>query len=606
MRRGAGCVRACCAWRQSPVPAGTRATTRRVTPVAQWPAPPNGTAVAAAASRQLPLARAPGHPHSPPPPIAQPALVCRRFPAPDGTVYTAARPPHPLSALTDVSSPGCERGNQCRRWPCCARSSIMWEDIQSAVISFIFLSTVSLSAARPIKHRSNPLGIDWSPAPSPQDGPPLSAGALRDPAYLPAEVVGIVGSYVFVVCVVGTALLLTGRHLRREREQSCQELPVLELIQPRVQNYAGPLSPTGRTNFSYPATEKSSRTPYIFPAPQIHSPQSPGTDPNVDLRVVEADREMLQKDLEDLYAHVMEHEEAKARGVAPPEPLLTQKRGQIPGASPQRPTKKDGRPTLANIGHDESKKQKTSSRTSSIISSLRSPMSRKVKALHISSPMPTPLSSTFPSDYVSDDEPLSPRQPPPLPPVPTDQSSDDISPTRSIAELLGQTNSLQHKSSLSASSSQSDPNPLFSNPVNKSASVSKVSLSGRPQGHLPASPRPDGKSPRLAPLNQSANNSTRTLPFRAYEPASPNSPSTPQTTTKTTVLERAAPMSPGLRTPWTAGSMPYSPYQPFTPLLPVTPTLVTKEHRKMMKKREKRMPVLEMVSNADEMWDTGY
>jgi hypothetical protein len=38
----------------------------------------------------------------------------------------------------------------------------------------------------------------------------------------------------------------------------------------------------------------------------------------------------------------------------------------------------------------------------------------------------------------------------------------------------------------------------------------------------------------------------------------------------------------------------------------VTPTLVTKEHLKMKKKREKRMPVLEMVSSADELWDGGY
>ena len=62
----------------------------------------------------------------------------------------------------------------------------------------------------------------------------------------------------------------------------------------------------------------------------------------------------------------------------------------------------------------------------------------------------------------------------------------------------------------------------------------------------------------------------------------------------------------GLKTPWSAGAVPYSPYQPFTPMMPITPTLVTKEQRKKMKKMEPRTPVLEMVRSEDELWDSGY
>jgi len=76
--------------------------------------------------------------------------------------------------------------------------------------------------------------------------------------------------------------------------------------------------------------------------------------------------------------------------------------------------------------------------------------------------------------------------------------------------------------------------------------------------------------------------------------------------TKTTVLERASPLSPGIKTPWSAGAVPYSPYQPFSPVTPMTPRLVTKEERKRAKKAEGRGPVVEMIKSDAEMWDSGY
>src|SRR4051794_15871516 len=49
---------------------------------------------------------------------------------------------------------------------------------------------------------NTPLNIDWDPAPPPEWGPPLSAGAIRDPAYLPAQIGGIVGSYALSLVLV--------------------------------------------------------------------------------------------------------------------------------------------------------------------------------------------------------------------------------------------------------------------------------------------------------------------------------------------------------------------------------------------------------------------
>ncbi|EAQ85001.1 hypothetical protein CHGG_09015 [Chaetomium globosum CBS 148.51] len=58
------------------------------------------------------------------------------------------------------------------------------------------------------------LVLDYSPAPSPEDGPPASAGALRDPKYLPAQIGGIVGAYAFSLVLVALLLLALSKRRR--------------------------------------------------------------------------------------------------------------------------------------------------------------------------------------------------------------------------------------------------------------------------------------------------------------------------------------------------------------------------------------------------------
>jgi hypothetical protein len=494
--------------------------------------------------------------------------------------------------------------------------SIMRFVIETAITSLLILSTTS---ALTIKLRSNPLGIDYGPAPSPEDGPPLSAGALRDPAYLPAEIGGIVGAYVFVVSVVGIALFTIGRRLRLEAERSKQALSV-EMIQPKpvypVKQYPSPLSPTSGTskqNFSWPSPQNADRNPYVFPS--VNPPQSPRRDPSVDVRVIEADRQNLHKGLEDLYAHVMAHEEAKAASKAasttslpqPPLSPLPMQRQPLPQSSPQRGTKSSEKLRPSAIDTDQSKSQKTQSRTSSLMSSL----SRKkggIRNMQISSPIPTPLSQTFSLGYASDEEPLSPvhYSPPPPPPIPKDQVpythsrnsssvSKDPSPVSPVESIDAQLARPVTQHSYKSSQVSIQPIPPMSNPLQ--ANSAKKGLMINTNTNSPASSQP--------PSN---NGSTRTLPFRAFDPPAGLSSPTFSQTTKTTVLERKAPalLSPGLKTPWTAGAVPYSPYQPQTPLTPYTPTLVTKQERKMRKKLEGRGPALEMIKSDDELWDSGY
>ncbi|KAK4654781.1 hypothetical protein QC762_407370 [Podospora pseudocomata] len=56
--------------------------------------------------------------------------------------------------------------------------------------------------------RRGDLWLDYSsPTPSPEDGPPLSANAVRDPAYLPIHIGAIVGAYGFALVIVAILLL---------------------------------------------------------------------------------------------------------------------------------------------------------------------------------------------------------------------------------------------------------------------------------------------------------------------------------------------------------------------------------------------------------------
>jgi hypothetical protein len=241
-----------------------------------------------------------------------------------------------------------------------------------------------------------------------------------------------------------------------------------------------------------------------------------------------------------------------------------------------------------------------------------SSLSRKkggIRNMQISSPIPTPLSQTFSLGYASDEEPLSPvhYSPPPPPPIPQDQvpythsrnnssiTTKDPSPVSPAESIDAQLARPMTQQSYKSSQVSIQPIPPMSNPLQSNPSKKSLMINTNTNSPAPSQP-------------PSHNGSTRTLPFRAYDPpVGISSPAFSQTT-KTTVLERKPPalLSPGLRTPWTAGAVPYSPYQPQTPLTPYTPTLVTRQERKMRKKLEGRAPVLEMIKSEDEMWDSGY
>ncbi|KAM0331589.1 hypothetical protein ACHAQA_003268 [Verticillium albo-atrum] len=513
--------------------------------------------------------------------------------------------------------------------------------------SLILASTTVLTTASPISPRerrdnNNPLNIEWGPAPAPEDGPPLSAGALRDTKYLPIQIGAIAGAYGVSLVLVAILILILSKkrreHLNAADEEEEEEVPVffenerkplpnLTIVPPPQSPRSIPRSPV--RNFSYPSPDRaeffpSPQTPYITPSPSstLHAP---GVNFAVDQRVVAADRHMAQTQLEDMYKYVMEQEEAKAQGIIlqGPPGVSVHSRSSTSDRSTAPSTVKKERNKPAHLNLTEEKK----SRTSSILSALRSPKKKTgVRGISISSPMMTPKSGTFPRHEAQEMDTIPPRQyaPPPPPPVPTDQVpfglqrgqgqtapiSPDQSPesTQSIDERIGFQLPLSHPKqgghhrNFSAAPTEADPISASSD----HSQTPLVGLPSSPKAHvtrfptLPSSPKPGATFQR--PNAPSAVRTGGSLPLRAYEPAL-SSPSMATHTTKQTTFERMGPLSPsGLRTPATGVAVPYSPYQPFTPCVPMTPSLVSKADRKRMKRLEPKTPTMEMVRDSEDVW----
>jgi hypothetical protein len=281
--------------------------------------------------------------------------------------------------------------------------------------------------------------------------------------------------------------------------------------------------------------------------------------------------------------------------------------------------KERNKPANLNIG--AANEEKTQSRTSSLLSALRSPKKKAPKGVNISSPIMTPQSATFPRQEGQELGGIPPRHyaPPPPPPVPGMSSANtsrhnngapltpDISPQsvqsidERIAVQLDTARAIStHNRNMSQAPTEYDPESATS--MHSSAPLVGLPASPRsPTFHrpsLPSSPKPGASFSRPNP--PSAVRTGGSLPFRAYE-SSLASPSAQ--TTKQTVFERKGPLSPTTgRTPFTASAVPYSPYQPNTPIVPMTPSLVTKEDRKRMKRLVPKTPTLQMVESSEDVW----
>ncbi|KAL9585640.1 MAG: hypothetical protein Q9203_004170 [Teloschistes exilis] len=522
---------------------------------------------------------------------------------------------------------------------------------QPSLLLFLALSHVSFATALPkdIWHVS----IFQGPAPSSEDGPPLSANSIRDPSYLPGQIGGIVAAYLLFVLLVSIGLLLVGRRLRRAAQASPRTL-AMEMLKPVRSDVPkafdpSPISPSPATKNPYgpsPSSTLDMKNNWPSPEKSCHSVRWPsvkghGYQPSIqssivtfDESVIEEDKAKNQSEMERLYAAVLEHEELKSTGSLPPKsPSLPQ---HPPELQQLRTNALSSPPTSPPSQHESSKSPARSLTTSPKKSIRPSPImthshnssrssfgsfnkKRGIRNLAISSPMGSPDLVPDNVNRYSETEPLSPRHYTPGPPPPTPPARD---------AQVQKKHPESHEPSL-RSPFKSSFRETTRTPRTSIATFQPVPESTHEHADLPQSSDPATKTPTLqlpktkravpAPLHlqtQTSSGSTGALPLRSAPlpfrnlNASRANSDRPPSMIKATVLERKVPDKHLLGTPRTGVPMtPYSPYMPFTPLTPMTPSrLVTREERKQKGKEEGRrvMTMEDRVEEEGEIWGDAY
>jgi hypothetical protein len=499
-------------------------------------------------------------------------------------------------------------------------------------LSLLTLSSLVATTAAAPGFWSN---IYDAPTPSPEDGPPGAAHASRDKRLLPYQICGILGGYLGFVLIVLLLLLTVGRRLRRAAEMSPASLE-MELIKSTNRMFVDetPISPASTTRgwfkntFKKPSSVKSGSTPISPVADSFTS---------FDKSVLDNDKEARQREMERLYAAVMEHDARKSQTHTVEEQEDEEEYDEEADQEDQiqpapRDRHADKRPPRLLMKQGDR-------------SNPRSPAS-PVKAIY---PPSSPRSNSSagplsPRQRLAPPGPMSPRNVP-LPMSPGKPSSSLSSP-RSLFSFGSGSKTRKALKNLRISG------PIKDYPGVTDQDEARTPLSGRFYSNLPPPPSPpqnDGRPantpgtagtmdseyayeqldkpqplpmPRRGPLSpgfppeqgldavlaaqsqQSAGSSASSLPLRSYN----TDAAVPPTPTKVTYLDRRKDQL-SLMTPRTGvPSTPYSPYMPFTPLTPVTPHLVTKKELKAKKKIEGRRVQSgdDLVKSSDDLWDSGY
>ncbi|KAH5282695.1 hypothetical protein HBI70_064250 [Parastagonospora nodorum] len=439
---------------------------------------------------------------------------------------------------------------------------------------------VSQAAAFPYDFKDN----YRKQAPAPQDGPPASAQASRDPNRLPYDVAGVVGGYVLTVLIWGVLLLTIGRKMRRKALEPPKALE-LELHNNK------PIRPSIRTApLASPSLSARSATSWLRKFKKSDSAvQSPviGSPTSFDQKVIDDHNQRAQADMERLYAAVMDHDEQKHASTVSVNEMEQRPMEQRPRTMERR------RPSAISTTRSQHNEDD-------------SPIS-PVKAIYPPDYQNGPMTAPMPHDRVRD------QYPPPSP--------------RSI---------VSKRSHLSATNTTSSKNARFnlknlriSGPIQKYPGVDSDDEAHTPlslrfyQPGAPPSPPTQQNSPtspydaaeeldRVQPLPlpaphrgsaRSASSPSSTLPFRSF--AEPLQSPGIQTTVLDRRVDKLSLTTPKTGVPFT----PYSPYMPFTPITPVTPHLVSKRDRKAAAKMEKgRMKALkeDMVQSPKEIFGDAW
>ena len=462
----------------------------------------------------------------------------------------------------------------------------------ASIFVSIFLAAVSLDTAAATPAESIwQIDILNAPAPSPEDGPPLSASASRDKSILPAQIGGIVGSYVVFVAFSLCGLFFVGRRLRRAAQTSNRTLDV-EMVKPTKPaslNTASPVSPLDRW-----ASPTSTVDTKVWPSPvkdkggfmnnmswsnisrgHRSQPSQDGSVGTFDDGVIQSDRKRAQDDMERLYAAVMDHDEKK----------------ETKSSQPKSPM--EGPPELRH---------------------LRSPGVTQQQRQYQQPQSPhSPLSPLHQQQTVSSQEQSSAAMPPSSPRMSTRLSRlSGLSFLSSSSRSSTATSNKPRPHRLSVRNLPISP-PLGSPDIRRAGAYAEDQpLSPRqytpgpppqnPSQRVRQGPAVSTTSPTLFPSRHrgshiTAGSSQSSLPFRtAFSPPQSAPP------TKTTILEREETMhGPRTGIPQT----PYSPYMPFTPITPITPSHFVTRRDRRQREKDNGMRVLhedDLVMSDEDMW----
>lgn len=474
---------------------------------------------------------------------------------------------------------------------------------------FTALFFVNLSYAAPTTESKSiwAVSIFRGPAPPPEEGPPASANALRDPSKLKYEAIGIAGAYLIWLAFTGIALVIVARRLRRRQQESnrLQEMEAIKPTQATLRDLqAGPKSPLSPKSPGKMASIRS----WAKRDKARQSQMSISTvNTRVDERVIENDRARNMDDMAKLYAEVMAHDEQRAHksqsstDSSPVSEDIT----PVTPKSPQCP------PNLAHPAY---------------VPPVSPTYQQRPQQSYLQQQAYSP-SEASPEHYGQEsDDPMPP------PPMPADNDRESLldnqtSPRKgkpsalSIisdkASRLGSSHSSKARPSPITIRGQPISKPLGSADLRQSAfSPSQTSFDSTIYSPGPP-PLTPGRTPApiyeeiemhgrpqltsVASGSEISVNSGKALPFRHfYQESMKSAPAT-----KTTFLDRRA---SAMNAPKTGvPKTPYSPYCPSTPMTPVTPRrLLGKDELKKNKKQYAMKVVKEndIVQSDTDMWGT--
>ncbi|KAG8530963.1 uncharacterized protein KY384_004320 [Bacidia gigantensis] len=425
------------------------------------------------------------------------------------------------------------------------------------------------------------------PAKAPGKGAPIQASALRDKSYLPAQIASIVAAYVFSVVVIGSALLLVGRRLRRAAQTSPTTLS-MEMVKPVKTDVPRVFDPSPASKGASPNSAVDMRNNWPSPIKEFRGSvnwgslkkehkrrpsESQASVVTFDESVIEDDRARNEREMDRLYAAVAAEDEKRSTSKID---LAGHQQSQHP-------------PELQHLRNEPQ----------SI-----GPPPRRQRAAHLP-PMGSPGLAPDYDDGYGEKEPLSPRfypDPGPPPPTPDEHKAGRQRPENIDVGRFSPRDSRFPMTSLRKGGS-----------VPQSPTVPTIrEVESQPQlltvnTNRSMSSNASRVKPAPLPLRTitAGSTSNQYLPLRGTHPTNYNADlPQPSPAIKATVIERKAPV-PRLRTPGTGVPMtPYSPYMPNTPLTPMTPSrLVSREERRRkMKEDGRRVPTIEdaVEEDADE------